>query len=663
MTGRELRGSRRSQIPAQAALLNMSTLALKMAATLCVLCVALPAGVARTTASPAPVKYFVDCGADHNGDGGSLNSPWANLDSVNSHSFNPGDEILFKRGSTCHGTLMPKGSGTEVAPVWMTAYGEGVRPQIVAGSGSEEALRLFNQEYWDIDSLELSGGNTFGVFISGDKGVLHHIHLANLLVHDVGGAEMKHKESGLVVISPGSVDQRFDDVIVDGVIAYNTQEWVGILVGGGNFGWPPESTWSTHVDVRNSTVHDVQGDGIVLFRVREGSISSSVAWNTGMQQTESMGTPNAIWTWMCRDCVVEQSEAFLTDSPGVDGGAFDIDYGTTNNSVVDSYGHDTQGYCIAVFAAGYTTFNGVVRGNTCLNNGRSPRLAQYQGAIFVHTWNNGKIDGLVVEDNTVYWNPPGTAPAIINDGLFEGEGVFRNNRIISDSPWMVSSNRSLRFDRNKYSLFSLDGKTEGEWKYGDRLYATFAELQSGGQETGGDFHRLAGGFDKAFAVEQDALDLDATYSDMLSTPLALIDGKKLRLAGNWTILAELSAKMQSNGMCDEDCLRQLTMVRSVSTQFRPNGLRTVIAFRDRPQDAPAKEALDNLIRDLNFAGAQFATVPATNGPNIDKPLVLLISPEGHVVQAWHAFASAAEMGIAVRRRLGNPDYSKIGGVR
>ena len=337
----------------------------------------------------------------------------------------------------------------------MTAYGTGARPKIVAASGSEQALKLFNQEYWDIDSLDLSGANTFGVFISGDKGVLHHIHLANLLVHDISGAEMKHKESGLVVISPGSVDQRFDDVLVDGVTAYNTQEWVGIMVGGGNFGWPPESTWSTHVTIRDSIVHDVQGDGIVLFRVRDGRIASNVAWNTGMQPTESMGTPNAIWTWMCRDCVVEQNEAFLTDSPGVDGGAFDIDYGNTNNSVVDNYGHDTQGYCIAVFAAGYVTHQSQVRGNTCLNNGRSPRMAKFQGAIFLHTWNDGKLDGLVVEDNTIYWDPPGTAPAVINDAAFQGaNGIFRNNRIYSTSAWMITSDRRL-ISRQTSTVFTL----------------------------------------------------------------------------------------------------------------------------------------------------------------------------------------------------------------
>ena len=47
-------------------------------------------------------------------------------------------------------------------------------------------------------------------------------------------------------------------------------------MGGENFGFPPPENWSTNAVIRNSTVHDVQGDGIVLFRVRKGLIDSAL---------------------------------------------------------------------------------------------------------------------------------------------------------------------------------------------------------------------------------------------------------------------------------------------------------------------------------------------------------------------------------------------------
>jgi hypothetical protein len=239
-------------------------------------------------------SFYLDCSASQAGDGGSSQSPWNKIEQLETQTYLTGDTIYIRRGTECHGELAPKGSGTEGAPIRLTAYGEGGRPKVIAPAKSREAFRLFNQEYWDIDSLDISGGTMFGVFISGDKGVLRHIHLANLAVHDVMGGAMKNKDNGLVVITPGSVDQHFDDVSVDGVTAWNTNQWMGIMVGGGSFGFPPESTWSTNVSIRNSAIHDVQGDGIVLFRERGGKIETSVAWNTGMQETQSVGTPNAI---------------------------------------------------------------------------------------------------------------------------------------------------------------------------------------------------------------------------------------------------------------------------------------------------------------------------------------------------------------------------------
>jgi hypothetical protein len=399
---------------------------------------------ARDRASSG-TPYYVDCAsAGTKGDGRSPATAWRSIDVVNEHFFLPGDVIYLKRGSDCHGSLWPKGSGSATAVIHLSAYGQGARPKVIAGKDDEEAFKLFDQEYWDIDSIDFSGGAIFGVFVSGDTGVLHHIHIRNLLVHDVHGADVKHKESGLVVISPGKAQQHFDDVFVEGVTAYGTEQWAGILIGGGNFGDVAEKDWSTHVVVRNSVVHDVFGDGIVLFRVKDGLIDTSAAWHTGMQPTQSIGTPNAIWTWMCTDCVVGKSEAFLTDSPGVDGGAFDIDWGNTRNSVLDSYGHDTQGYCVAVFGAGYVTRDSVVKGNLCINNGKSPRMARYQGAIFLLTWNGGALENLRVENNIVYWTPPGNFPAVLNRADLRGsQKIFRENQIRSSSPSVDGVEESL----------------------------------------------------------------------------------------------------------------------------------------------------------------------------------------------------------------------------
>lgn len=392
--------------------------------------------------------YYIDCAAGGGpGDGSSPAAAWRSVQAISRHEFQAGDQILFKRGTHCTGTLWPKGSGSAQAPIVLDAYGVGPLPKIQAEPGAEAAFRLFNQEYWTVQHLEFIGGEPHGVYVSGTKSVLHGIHLAGLVVHGVTG-EPKNKEGGLVVIAPGSAGQRFDDVRIDGVTAYGTTQWAGILVGGVAHGYLPEHARNTNVVIRNSIVHDVAGDGIVLFHVNRGTIEASAAWYTGMQRTETIGTPNAIWTWMCRECAVRRSEAFLTDSPGVDGGAFDIDYGNADNVVEDSYGHDTQGYCVAIFGAAWTTTHSVVRRNVCAANGRSPRLAALQGAVYLTTWNKGRLQGVEFSENRIYWNPPIAAEAVVNAAEFTGTGTFTRNTIETSVPRLLRGNASLKLENN-----------------------------------------------------------------------------------------------------------------------------------------------------------------------------------------------------------------------
>ena len=592
-------------------------------------------GAAQNAPAPSRARtFYIDCSAPTSGDGASQQTPWNNLAQLNAVTFSPGDTIRLRRGISCNGVLAPKGSGTDGSPIRLTAYGEGPRPKIIAGASPEEALKLFNQQYWDIDSLDISGGETYGVFISGDKGILHHIHLFNLAVHDVFGGEMKHKESGLVSISPGSANQHFDDVLVDNVTAWNTNQWVGILIGGGDIGYPPESDWSSNVIIRNSAIHDVQGDGIVLFRDRNGEIANSVAWYTGMQNTESIGTPNAIWTWMCDDCVVRGNEAYLTDSPGVDGGAYDIDYGNTKNSVIDNYAHDTQGYCVAVFGAGFVTKQSLVRGNLCINNARSPRMAQYQSAIFVLTWNGGSIDGLTVEDNTVYWNPYKNAPPLLNEADIKANtALFRNNTIYSTAPWMTDSNTSMAFEQNRYSYF---GTGNPEWRYGSQQFGSLRAMQNAvHQETGSTFARHP---------LQQWSSIFKQHDGPLTAP-----GTQ-----GWQLTSVVPVSLNADGLIDDSALQQIVVLKSFAQQYRAQGLRVSLRLASSGSRLFSAKAFRNAITDLDLGSI---TVEKASGAAPEE--TTLSTPGGKIAVHFSGFASPTQLGLALRRAFGEPIYSQM----
>jgi hypothetical protein len=390
--------------------------------------------------------YHVDCTA-----AGALAK-------VNDTTYAPGDEILLRRGTRCSGMLWPKGSGTEARPIRIGAYGRGAAP-VIDGTGQQAAIRLFNQQGWIVEDLETTGGDPYGVWIGADSGQFRHFRLRDLVVRDVTG-EAKAKSSGLiVVVARGSAV--LEDIIIDGITAYNTTQWAGVMVSGAS-----RENRARDVTIRNTIVHHVYGDGIILFQVEKGLIERSAAWLTGLQTAQKVGTPNGIWTWRCRDCTVQYCEGFYIDSPGVDAGVFDIDWGNENNIVQYNYGHDAQGYCAAVFGAGKeVTVNSIVRHNLCIDNGRSPRLARRQGDFYISTWNGGSIDGLLVHDNTFVWTPPIDVPAVRMDQAdFTGSRPNRFYNNVIETTVTTPLDARLEFVNNPIRPLAYPVPVErGQW--------------------------------------------------------------------------------------------------------------------------------------------------------------------------------------------------------
>jgi hypothetical protein len=76
-------------------------------------------------------KYYVDAtgGSDAN-NGLSPSAAWKTVDRVNVSTFAPGDSVLFKRGETFRGTLLPA-SGSPAGYITYGAYGSGNKPKLL----------------------------------------------------------------------------------------------------------------------------------------------------------------------------------------------------------------------------------------------------------------------------------------------------------------------------------------------------------------------------------------------------------------------------------------------------------------------------------------------------------------------------------------------------
>ena len=448
------------------------------------LCCCTGSVVAGGESSPPPpvtvVTYYVDCSASVDGNGTQI-SPWNSLSDVNSHSFVPGNSVLFKRGAACIGALQPQGSGFAGAPIIIDAYGVGTQPAIKADSSSEEAIRLFNQQYWEVGDLEVIGGAKYGVYVGGNTPniSIQHIYLRNLYVHNATGTSTQRGDSGEVFLAPGGVGQTLNDVLIDGVTAGDSNVSEGIFVNAGGAWMAGQAQpLGSNITVQNSTAHDVYGDGILIQELSKGLIQNSVAYHTGLCRSNCGTTPVGLWEWYCHTCVVQNNESYNNQTwNSHDGGDFDIDYYSTGNIVQYNYGHDSAGYCIGVFGAENTPdSDNIVRYNICSNNAQN-RAAASQGDLFLSTWDGGSIDGLQIYNNTFYWNPAVNVPLLNTTAAsFSGSSpnFFENNIVYSTVPAITTASSPFQLDRNIYWVST--GATPS-WTWNNATYSSLSAYQ------------------------------------------------------------------------------------------------------------------------------------------------------------------------------------------
>lgn len=156
---------------------------------------------------------FFSSFAGDSGDG-SPEKPYNTLEILPSLEISAGTHIYLERGSQFYGSLVLSGiSGSETAPVVVTAYGDGDRPKIdgndLTGSG---VLHIVNCSNLIVEELELTDsasteGDRRGVLITCDNPAgtqeiitYENITLRNLSIHDIHGCR-DAENSGMAIWS------------------------------------------------------------------------------------------------------------------------------------------------------------------------------------------------------------------------------------------------------------------------------------------------------------------------------------------------------------------------------------------------------------------------------------------------------------------------------
>lgn len=477
------------------------------------------APAAEKAADETPGTLHVDCSLGSNGTGlpatlGSAANPIHDLATLNRIVLTPGMHVRFKRGTTCEGSFTPApgSTGAAGAPIVVDAYGDpkAQRPVIAAGcadaaadpdqsiteqhktpsgfSGyyslcksdnptvNRAAIYLFNTQYWEIRSLELTNdattpGGRLGLYVRlEDYGTGSHYHVDDVYVHHVrgylkdvaGNTVGSYKTTGGMLFEVtrdnevvGTKEKRtgFDDIAVENSEIYNVDAvalstrsaWM-CREGGAPCGdYPPYKGNSayltnpatqaatdyfpmTRVVFRNNLIHNVGGDGIIVRTATAPQVEANHLYDVWMR---APGNSAGAWAINTDDALFRYNEVngvrLQNNIEAGDGMAFDADLGTRNTRVAANFSHDNDGGLMLFCGCGSDGLGhvaqetgAIVENNLSLNDKR--RIVSAAGSA-----------DSVVRDNVVITRTPGLITPIVENLSYANAFQVTGNRFYNAS--------------------------------------------------------------------------------------------------------------------------------------------------------------------------------------------------------------------------------------
>jgi Right handed beta helix region len=412
-------------------------------------------------------EHYVDANTGNDANSGATAAAaWRTLQKVNSTTFQPGDSILFKAGSAWDGQLWPKGSGSPGHAIRIGRYGEGTKPLIRGNGTVEDAILLKNQQYWEIEDLEVtnSGGPEAirrGMHLALENyGEAHHFVIRRLTIHNISGRD-DHKDNGGILYTCAGTQKpsRFIDLLIEDNEIYHTDR-------DGIAGWAENwerSKWfpSLKVVVRGNRLRDIGGDGIMIVETDGALIEHNTVAHANQR---SEGYNIAIWTWSADNSIIQYNEAYGTKGQR-DGEGFDSDWNSRNTLIQYNYSHDNEGGFVLICNEGGLSaadnagnIGTIVRYNISQNDG-------HRGVTI-----SGPVQDSLIYNNTIVVGPEQKSDVVLftdwagwpsNTSFFNnifyvrgeariGQAISRDKDGVHSSASGFGESRNNKFDSNVY---------------------------------------------------------------------------------------------------------------------------------------------------------------------------------------------------------------------
>jgi len=214
---------------------------------------------------------------------------------VNGSTFEPDDEILFKRGETWTGTtLTVPSSGVVGHPITFGAYGTGALPLIDGNDAVLSCINTNGMDYLIFENIATAQGLSYGFYINASdyitmtdcessdcgsdnvkvEGGAHHVSILGGTYYDV--------YERVPPVCGGNIDCEEDchDILIDGVESYGAN---GSDTHGINFHNHVGTNMMYNITIQNCTVYNNSHSGIYVWKqddTANANLNVLVAGNT-----------------------------------------------------------------------------------------------------------------------------------------------------------------------------------------------------------------------------------------------------------------------------------------------------------------------------------------------------------------------------------------------
>jgi parallel beta-helix repeat protein len=315
--------------------------------------------------------YHLSADGDDGQAGTSPETAWRSLARAGAASLRPGDRLLLARGSSFSGRLDLKASGTEDAPIVVTAYGAGTAPQITGDCVDVIGSHIVVS---DLDIFDCSFG---GISLSGSSNRIQD----NTVRHNAAGIFVRRGSSGNKILGNRAVDNTKMSVLTQSPKSDDSGAFGILLNGDAN-----EVAYNVITgSVAPSYDFGTDGGAIEIYAGRDNRIHHNIARGnktfTELGNSRSAGNSfsyNVIWS------DVPESNFLVTR--GADDGFGPVTGTTLEHNTAVLTGPGSEGF-------------------VC-HGGCSPEILSMRNNVIQATGKVGFADAPFDEDSNLFWGGP-----------------------------------------------------------------------------------------------------------------------------------------------------------------------------------------------------------------------------------------------------------------